>query len=225
MNAENFLHFLRDETQRRDAYKLLSSYYYRPTADKLETLGALETTLKNICPEAVEFVMTMRTETDITQLEVDYAKLFMGPYKLLAPPYGSVYLEGKREVMGHSTIDALNHYQAAGLAISGRIKEAPDHIAIELEFLYYLIFKELEAIETGTLDKAKDYLERQKLFLERHLGAWVTEFSQNVETNALTDFYRNLAKATRIFVERDCLYTAEMQLPQLESDLIDGPYQ
>lgn len=218
MNVE---HFLRYETHRRDAYKVLSTCYHLPTADNLARLSALEAALEKVCPDVAGLVATMKDAADIEPLTVDYAKLFMGPYQVPAPPYGSIYLEGKREVMGQSTINALNQYQAAGLSITGRVKEAPDHIAIELEFMYYLIFKTLESIRLSDLNKAGFYLERQKQFLDSHLGVWVAEFSDIVATNAATSFYSNLARATSIFVRKDCSYTSKVQLPQLENSIID----
>lgn len=207
MNAEDFLLY---ETNRRDSYKLVSACYYLPEENTLEKLAELETALGHACPEAVENIAKMRIWTDLAQLRVDYSKLFAGPFKLLAPPYGSVYLEDKREVMGDSTIDARNRYKEAGLDISGRVMEAPDHIGIELEFMYYLIFKEIEAIDQRDLESAINYLEKQKAFLERHLGRWVTRFTDNVEQNATTSFYQQLAQATNTFVHQDLKYSSEI---------------
>jgi TorA maturation chaperone TorD len=207
MNTEDSLQV---ETDRCEAYKLVSACYYLPEEDTLDKLARLEEVLNGVCPEAVEHVTRMRDETDIAQLRIDFSGLFVGPYRLLAPPYGSVYLEGKREVMGVSTIDARNRYREAGLEISGELKEAPDHIAIELEFMYYLIFKEIEMIEKSDLDNARDYIRLQQQFLEIHLGAWVREFALTVEKTATTDFYKNLARVTRIFVQKDLDYTSEL---------------
>ena len=92
----------------------------------------------------------------------------MGPYRLLAPPYGSVYLEKNRRVMGDSTMDAKKRYQEAGLKLT--LKEAPDHVAIEMEFMYYLIYREIEAfINTNESDIALD-LTNQNDFLQNNLG-------------------------------------------------------
>ncbi|MBM2831889.1 MAG: torD6, partial [Dehalococcoidia bacterium] len=41
--------------------------------------------------------------------------LFVGPYRLLAPPYWSAYLEDARVVMGDSTMDVKNRYREEGL--------------------------------------------------------------------------------------------------------------
>jgi TorA maturation chaperone TorD len=135
---------------------------------------------------------------DIELLKIDYSKLFVGPYGLLAPPYGSVYLENNGRIMGDSTMDVGNRYRKEGLDIV--IKEAPDHIAVELEFMYFLIFKEIEARENSEWGSVTNYVKKQKDFLKIHVGMWVPEFADNIEKNAETQFYKSLSRATRSFI-------------------------
>jgi len=196
-------HFLHREMNRRDAYKNLSACYYLPEEDTLEKLARLEEAMCSEYAKAAEHVSNMRGESEIEQLKIDYSMLFVGPFKLLAPPYGSVYLEGGRRIMGESTLDAHTRYREVGLDISGDFKEVPDHIAIELEFMYYLVLKEIEAIGKSDFESTIDYLKKQKGFLEDHLGAWVPELAAVMEKNAKTEFYRDLARSTKVFVEND----------------------
>ncbi|MHA2068539.1 MAG: TorD/DmsD family molecular chaperone [Candidatus Thorarchaeota archaeon] len=139
--------------------------------------------------------------SNISSLTIDYSKLFVGPYKLLAPPYGSVYLENTTRVMGDSTLDVKNRYAEEGLLVD--LKEAPDHIAIELEFMYYLISKEIETALNSDAVSTAAYLEKQKDFLGTHLGVWVSDLASNIAANAETVFYRNLARLTDSFVKED----------------------
>ncbi len=155
-------HFLRRELKRKDAYQLLSACYYLPEEETLGKLVQLEEAMDSDYAKAAEHVSNMREETDIGQLVIDFSRLFVGPFKLLAPPYGSVYLEGGRRIMGNSTLDAHDRYREVGLDISGDLKEVPDHIAIELEFMYYLVLKEIEAIGNSDFESALDYLNKQK---------------------------------------------------------------
>ena len=59
----------------------------------------LEVLLRQISPDAAARVSVMGkaflkySEEDLL---VAYAKLFVGPNELLAPPYGSVYLDGEK---------------------------------------------------------------------------------------------------------------------------------
>ncbi|MFP4561016.1 MAG: molecular chaperone TorD family protein [Thiohalorhabdus sp.] len=52
----------------------------------------------------------------------------------------------------------------------------PDHLALELEFMNFLAFKEHQAREEGDAAHLEGYVRAQWDFLERHLGRWVEEF-------------------------------------------------
>jgi len=168
--------------------------------------------------EAISHAVLLRHEyqgfSDLIKLRVDFARLFVGPYRLLAPPYGSIYLEGDHKVMENSTVDVRERYREAGLDISENFKDAPDHIAVELEFMYFLIFKEIEAIHSDTPEAAYEQLCRQKSFLQDHLALWAAEFVGSVKRHAETDFYRNLATAIRMFIAEDFEDIANMELPE-----------
>ena len=196
-------HYMHREEHRRDAYKLLSTCYYLPEEETWAKLAELEESMAGQYAQAAGHVSSMRGEPEIEQLRIDYSRLFVGPYQLLAPPYGSVYLEGGRRVMGDSTLDAQKRYREVGLDISGDIEKVPDHIATELEFMYYLIFKEIEALGDSDFENAVDYLEKQQGFLEDHLGVWAPKLADEMEKHAQTEFYRNLGRATKVFVEKD----------------------
>jgi TorA maturation chaperone TorD len=183
---------------RRDSYKLLSECYYLPDAGLVKRLNTLDTSRGGLYADIVKYCPKIG---DIDSLIIDYTKLFVGPYGLLAPPYGSMYLEDNDRVMGNSTMDARNRYAEEGLDIC--LKEAPDHIAIELEFMYFLIFKEIEATKNNDLNNASRYREKQRAFLENHLGAWIPEFAGKVEANAQTKFYKNIARITEYCIDND----------------------
>ena len=52
-------------------------------------------------------------------------------------------------------------YLDTKLNLSNDFKEPPDHISIELEFMYYLAFKEIEALESNNEDLSRSYLKKQ----------------------------------------------------------------
>ena len=195
------------ESSRMTAFRLLSDCYYLPNprlSDKLETL---EFNMPNVCEPAVGFIQSMRKEfkagDNLEALKVDFSKLFVGPYKLLAAPYGSVYLDGERKIMGESTLDVKNRYREAGLDTAKNFKDTPDHITAELEFMYYLIFKEIEAFADSDTEAAIGFIQKQKSFLEDHLMSWVPEFGNNIIEYAENTFYPNLAKATETFLKEN----------------------
>jgi TorA maturation chaperone TorD len=200
MNIEQFLH---NESLRKDVYKSLSRCFYLPGENIATHVADLVEALQHVEPELAEMLVGLDEDVDLEQLIIEFSRLFVGPFKLLAPPYGSVYLESGRQVMGDSTMDAKKRYQEAGLGISNNLKEAPDHIAIELEFIYYLIFREIEAF--AELDEASvlTLWTTQKSFLSDHIGAWVTPFYEAVEEQSKLDFYKKLVHVTKLFVLKD----------------------
>lgn len=199
--------FLLREKARGESFRLLSECYNLPTEALSQTLTNMVLEVDRISSAAALYADRMKKAVenldDLQPLRVDYAKLFVGPYELLAPPYGSVYIEGERKIMGDSTVEARNVYRRAGVDISRDFYDTPDHIVAELEFMYFLIFKEVEALGESGVGRATDFLNQQRTFLMNHLCAWVSEFTEKVEEVAATAFYKNLAKATRAFVEEN----------------------
>lgn len=192
------------EIARAATYKLLAECYYPPGEETRKHLSDLGCNLKTLCPPAAEAAGRMEAALQsIEELAIDHARLFVGPFALLAPPYGSVYLEGERRLMGDSTLDAGECYQEVGLEVAAGFNGTPDHIAVELEFMHFLAIKELDALAGGYLDRAQNFRQKQRAFLERHLAAWVPDFSRSVEEQAQTKFYQELAATTRMFIESD----------------------
>jgi len=183
--------------ERATVYKILAECYYCPDDALLKLLDDV--------PEATGDLLSEVTGNaphadDLESHTVDYTKLFVGPFKLLAPPYGSVYLEDGK-FMGDSTLAAREVYVQAGLDLV--LKEAPDHISVELEFMYFLALKEAEARADADPEQAEYLRGRQASFLRAHLGAWVEAFANNIQENAQTEFYRILGRVTRDFVLSD----------------------
>ena len=210
------------EQLRFDTYRLLANAFYVPDKCLMDSLVTLEKCMEEICGKTLihykNMPVSIGPKEGMELLKVDYAKLFVGPFSLLAPPYGSVYLESERMVMGNSTADVQKWYRSADLDIDVQFKDAPDHIAAELEFMHFLIFKEMEAADQGGADCVIQYLKMQRSFLEYHLSSWISDFTDNVVNNAQTAFYQNLARATEAFVMDD-LQTITALLDSWESDV------
>jgi TorA maturation chaperone TorD len=180
---------------RADAYRILAECYHSPDDEFLQALGGLAGH-----SDTVDQIAQAASGADLDKLQVDHARLFLGPYKLLAPPYGSIYLEDGA-LMGNSTMNVEEFYRQEGMEASGQ--EVPDHITAELEFMYVLIGKEAEATKTGDPDATARYRQKQKTFLDLHLGTWIAEFTDKIQQEAQTEFYRTLGHITGQFVRDD----------------------
>jgi TorA maturation chaperone TorD len=196
------------EKTREACYKLLSVCYQLPSSEwqQIELIDGLVQTFEVLNSEALSDGKDMKCiidETDdFTPLQVDFAKLFIGPSRLLAAPYASVYLGRERQIKTESTNEVLEFYYKVGLDIENNM-EIPDHIRVELEVMYYLALKERLAKKEGNMEEEKLYAGYQKEFLLKHLGTWVDAFTDDVAKEAANDFYKHLAKVTAIFIKEE----------------------
>jgi putative dimethyl sulfoxide reductase chaperone len=182
--------------QRADSYKFLSECYYLPDEELVQKVGNIAQA-NQFFTELGECICS---GVELESLKIDYTQLFVGPFKLLAAPYGSVYLEDNK-IMGESTVDVRSWYENEGLDVV--IKDAPDHITMELEFMYYLITKQTQATSEGNLKSIQLYQQKQKTFLCVHLARWLPEFAEKVQKNAQTKFYKKLVQLTEAFIKMD----------------------
>lgn len=192
------------EMMRGECYRFLAACFYLPKKEILGEegfLSSLSQHLEHICPAAVPFSQHMQeglAQYTEEELAVEYARLFVGPFGLKAPPYGSVYLDGGHTVMGPSTMETIQTYEKEGLVRDEGFKELPDHIAVELEFMYFLIYREVETLQNGDPERAREYRRKQGEFRIRFLDKWVPAFCRNIKEETDNGFYNALA---------DCLAT------------------
>jgi len=189
-----------------DANRLLSACFYEPEKNMLLEEGLfvqLREALELCLPDSADLADAMATSLQNApqqELLIDYAKLFVGPDVLLAHPYGSVYLDGPKILMGDSTMDVIARYQDVDFAISAEFKEMPDHIAVELEFLYLLCFNEALAQTEERTDDQLDWKQRRQSFIKSHIGRWIDDFCDKLRNNTQFDYYRHLADLTQRFI-------------------------
>jgi putative dimethyl sulfoxide reductase chaperone len=211
------------ERARSECFRLLAACFYKPEKENFLVVRLFESLtvfLKKVCPEATALsdkiskaVMKYSNE----DLLVEYSKLFVGPFELLAAPYGSVYLDVGGKIMGDSTVDVLKTYRAEGLYLEENFMEPPDHITAELEFMYYLVFKELEALESSDLERAAHFIEVQKLFQNRLLSRWVEPFCNRITEGTENEFYTALAGCLYAFTLKSAVPDDLLQAVQVTS--------
>ena len=207
---------LRNIINRGNCFKLLAACFYEPDKNLLleeqvcENLSKLlDLWASGAAKAAGEMTLGLKTCSQ-EQLSIDHAALFVGPFELIAAPYGSVYKEKNCQVMGESTVDVLRFYQNAGLSVD--IKEPPDHIAIELEFMSYLCNKEAESVANGNYEERETYRHLQRQFFQSAME-WVPRFCDAIKQGTSNPFYSGLADCLGRFMvtcERFYIKTAEI---------------
>ncbi len=194
------------ERMRGDCYRFLSACFCQPEKNVFQEeklLQNLTKSLHRICPEAALFSASMEEsilKCENEELLVEYSRLFIGPFGVIAPPYGSVYLDGERRVMGDSTMNVLGMYRSEGLTGSDDAGELPDHVAVELEFMSHLVFKEIKALETADLLAAVDAVKKQEKFSAEFLRRWIPPFCERIKENTENGFYSALAQCASTFI-------------------------
>lgn len=195
---------------RSSVYRLLSACFYEPERDlflKENLCGNLAKLLEKDCPEAASAAKKMVKDLENSSqvdLAVEHAALFIGPFELPSPPYGSVYLEKNNRLMGDTTMEVKKIYAEAGLKLE--VQEPPDHISFELEFIQYLFTMEKEASDKGDNEKAQSLATLRKDFQRVYLTSWVPRFCEKIRAATKLMFYRNLADCLEIFINHETIF-------------------
>lgn len=217
------------KTEHRAAiYKLLSECYRSPDESFTGLVNDLQDALSAYYPGITELpdLAALAESVSIDELKVEHARLFLGPFKLLVPPYGSMYLDSTEQLMTDSAQDVLQWYKSEGMDVA--LQDMPDHIRVELEFMYFLVFREWKAGElsasannqngsgssaTGERTDAIVMLaglhRKQLEFLKNHPGRWIPGFARKVTENSKVGFYRKLASITNSFIKDDISWIIE----------------
>lgn len=127
-------------------------------------------------------------------LREEYRRLFLGPRPPYVVPAESVYkpwaedpecrLSIAREkgyLMGDSALDMIRRYQGHDLVIPDQYVSMPDHLALELEYLAYLL--------------THDRTEAAAAFLASHLD-WLADLAKEIENLAPAGGFYRAAIAT-----------------------------
>ena len=190
---------------RENLCRLLAACYYQPGPEFAEdkVFDSMLEAATRIHPDLAAQARRLGEEFSAEgheSLLLDYTRLFLGPSHIIAKPYGSVWLEGEKTLMGDSTMAVQELYREGGFEIDEEFRELPDHIAAELEFLYLLAYRENEAHRNGAPETLQAIRGLRKRFLDEQLGRWVGPFTAAVRAGAQTGFYRQLAELTHRFV-------------------------
>jgi putative dimethyl sulfoxide reductase chaperone len=129
-------------------------------------IGAAYASLMKACPDTATRLDATATE----ELEYAFNRLFVGPGKVAAPPYASVYLDSDPRLMGAATQRAAAIYDAIGLTspLPGSLPD--DHLALELDAV--LAFRALMA-----RGPSAELTALWRYFLHDHLALWLPKFA------------------------------------------------
>ena len=134
--------------------------------------------------------------------EVEFTRLFISAYpKVPCPPYESFYKEGR--LMGDCAMELRELYHAFNIDV---VREMPDNVSVELEFMGLLTRMESFA-ERGNF---VEILKVEEDMLRKHLTSWIPRFSSCVIKEAKVEFYRRAALLLKRFIEEDLRYVEKL---------------
>lgn len=124
-----------------------------------------------------------KSESPADELETEYVRLFVaGRGGVVAPLYESCHQVDSPRVMGDTALAMRTRLDAAELEVSLDSNEPPDHLSIELEYLYYQLGT---AWREGNITKEQD----ARAFA-RDMLVWVSRFNDGLTQGEPHPTYR-----------------------------------
>ncbi len=179
-------------------YKIFAKLFYYPDKELAELL------YNGIITEFISSLPTHVQDTELVEkwindfstkeqfleaIQVEYTNLFITSFpSLLAPLYQSYYSE--KELFGNDTERIIETYQKYNFKVSSAITELPDHLAIQLEFVYRLI-------EQGTEKLA------QKNFIKNEILSWIEKLQTKIIESSSIPLYPYMINVIIKFIKYD----------------------
>jgi len=134
-------------------------------------------------------------------------------------PYETEYMREKVSRKAFELADIAGFYSAFGFSVNddNKNKEALDHMAVELEFMALLEWKEQYAKEKGQVENAEIVRDAKIKFLKEHLAKWGFLYCRQIYGLVDAVFYIRLAKILECVLALQCeRYHLDTSLSNLE---------
>jgi len=192
-------------------YFLSDAYLNSPRTEVMETLrsgGLLESwPLDRNQPDTADGLDRLKrfftdwSPDQMSILEDDYTRLFVGVGKTLAPPYESVYLSEEHILFERETLEVREWYAKYGLRVPQLHVVPDDHIGYELFFVARLKERAASLLDCGETEAAADVIGDSQRFVEAHPHRWAGMLVNRIMEHARTDFYAAIGLLTRSVLE------------------------
>ncbi|MDD5359404.1 MAG: molecular chaperone TorD family protein [Sulfurovaceae bacterium] len=146
-----------------------------------------------------------------TQYDVDFANLFL----MHLVPYESFYTREDQMIESGGENPVVSLYNALDFRVEldkARVV-SPDHIGVELEFMYMLCVAIEKAYNAKDNDGMKELIDIQKGFLKDHLLVWAPMFLMAMKNESRTPLYHDGADLALEFILSDFEYLSNITKP------------
>lgn len=198
MNADTHL-------RRAQVYHFLAGAFLYPEENWLDDLPALYPILESL---EVELPSIPPVWIGLDALQEGY-RVAVGLSGSL--PYETEIGMPNEFSQSQELADIAGFYHAFGFRVGGKVRERPDYLATELEFMGLLALKQAYAAQQGDMEHEQICSLAQASFLRDHLGCWISLFADAVAITAgraqswqdQEQPYRYLARLAADFVAVD----------------------
>lgn len=111
-------------------------------------------------------------------LEEQYQRLFIGPNQLIAPPWGSVYLDPESVIFGNSLLALRDFLQQQQIIFEANSNEPEDHFGLMLMLAAYIAENKPSLLTE---------------FLTQHLLPWSGRYLELLSQQTESPFYQAMA--------------------------------
>jgi len=210
IESETMNQMLEDIGNRIALYALISRLMMvevdEPFLDQIESDEAILGLLPNYRDWGKRTELSKKELVD-QYYNVDFANLFI----MHLVPYESFYVRDDQMIESGGDNPVLPLYNALDFRVElekARVV-SPDHIGVELEFMYMLCEAQKKALEEEDEEAVCELLSVQHGFLKDHLLEWAPLFLINVKRESRTPLYHDGAELTLEFLLSDFEYVTE----------------
>lgn len=185
--------------RRAQLYAFLAGALLYPAENWLEDLPDLDPIFDDL---GLDGGPLPARELDLPGLQAEHRRAFGLTGSLC---YETEYGLPNEYRLSQELADIAGFYRAFGFEAGGSQRERPDHLAMELEFLYVLALKEAYAAQRGRPDQVEVCQQAQGRFLQDHPGRWVGLFAASLSGSlgGADSPYRWLAQLAERFLHQE----------------------
>jgi len=190
-----------EQTILLDGLKIMGQTFWGPSVEEctemvreayLNRLQSLKSILPGRSFDSLEqIVSTIKSFPDVDSLyqhlEECYVRLFISAKGgIVAPLYESCYEFEGAPLMGRAATEMKERFEAKGMSVADNVQEPPDHISIELEYLYFLLDK-------GWRDQDGALVAEGSAFASDRMLPWISELSEKLASEEECRYYPLMA--------------------------------
>lgn len=131
--------------------------------------------------------------------------------KVPAPPWESVYVTKDQTLFGDPVFQIRKQLENFGLQFIDKNKQPEDHIAVELEFMSYLLDFTWKSFMDGDEEEYMKGIYTQYWLHKEHFSHWFIPFTEAIQASETSSFYKGLAELLREFAAEDYEYVKSLK--------------